>query len=124
MAWSTRYSPSRVPDRAHSSSALVTWSWESRPASNRTSPSLRRRLGNPDSSAFRVSFTSPMPAPDARGMPDLGRAYYSSNRRGNHRRNDDRRHTARETIASEQPGLDYQSSLGPVWRPAGAGPSA
>src|SRR5437879_11904221 len=50
MPWSTRYSPSRLPERAHSSSALVKWSWESRPASIRTWPSLRRRLGDPDSS--------------------------------------------------------------------------
>src|SRR2546426_1538758 len=53
MPWSTRYSPSRLPERAHSSSALVNWSWESRPASIRTWPSLRRRLGDPDSSGFR-----------------------------------------------------------------------
>src|SRR6266571_1185972 len=53
MAWSTRYSPRRWPDRAHSSSALVNWSWVSRPAAIRTAPSLRRRFGDPDSSGFR-----------------------------------------------------------------------
>src|SRR2546425_9941597 len=59
MPWSTRYSPSRLPERAHSSSALVSWSWERRPASIRTWPSLRRRLGDPDSSGFRSAVPLP-----------------------------------------------------------------
>src|SRR5881409_3450277 len=111
MAWSTRYSPRRWPDRADSSSALVNWSWVSRPASIRTSPSLRRRFGALDSLAFGLSFTSPMPAPEIGECRIYGRAYYSSNRRGIHRRHDGRRHIGREAIESVQDGLDYHGSL-------------
>src|SRR5207302_14972 len=39
------------------------------------------------------------------------RAYYSSNRRGIHRRHDGRRHTGREAIGSVQDGLDHHGSL-------------
>src|SRR5918996_3921875 len=60
MPWSTRYSPSRLPDWAHSSSAVVNWSWESSPAFIRTSPSLRRRLGDPGSSGFRSELPMPV----------------------------------------------------------------